>query len=151
KQIFLFTYHRVGDKQNAADITSEVFLKALEKIEGFVYKGLPLSAWLYRIAINECNEYFRKSRQQKLIVLNQATIERLVEEMGEKTSEGTNFQVLANAMRRLDDQSVQIIQLRYFEAMPFKEIGQVLDITENNAKVRLYRAIAKLRLKMGLK
>ena len=61
KKIFLFVLHRIGEKQISADITQQVFLKALMGLSKFQFKGLPFSAWLYRIAINECNDFFRKT------------------------------------------------------------------------------------------
>ena len=51
KKIFLFILHRVGDKAIAADITSQVFLKALININKFSFRGLPFSSWLFRIAL----------------------------------------------------------------------------------------------------
>lgn len=63
KKIFLFVLHRVGEKQISADITQQVFLKALTGLSKFQFKGLPFSAWLYRIAINECNDFFRKTKK----------------------------------------------------------------------------------------
>lgn len=151
RQILLFVMHRVGDKQNASDITSQVFLSALLKLEDFVYKGLPFSSWLYRIAINECNQFFRTSQKQRLVVLDQQVIDSLAEEMGDRSAGHINFDRLAAAIQQLEPDDVQLLQMRFFESMAFREIGEVLDITENNAKVRLYRLLDKLRTKMGLK
>lgn len=53
RRIFLFILHRVGDKATTADLTSQVFLKALLNLSGYNFRGLPFSAWLYRIASNE--------------------------------------------------------------------------------------------------
>jgi RNA polymerase sigma-70 factor, ECF subfamily len=66
KKIFLFVLRRVGEKEIARDITQQVFLKALNSIRKFQLRGLPFSAWLFRIAINECNDYFRKSKKALL-------------------------------------------------------------------------------------
>lgn len=150
-RIFLFVYHRVGDKENAADITSQVFLQALLKIKDFVYKGLPLSAWLYRIAINECNQFFRASQQQRLVILDHQTINHLAEEIGEHYPEDLNFEGLKKVVQKLNPDEIQLLQMRFFESMAFKQIADILAITENNAKVKLYRVLDKLRIKMGLK
>ena len=67
KRIFLFTYHRVEDRDIAADLTSQVFLKAMQRLHQFKFRGMPFSSWLYRIAINECTDYFRKTKEQTMI------------------------------------------------------------------------------------
>lgn len=54
KRIFLFVYHRVEDRDITADLTSQIFLKAMQRMHQFKFRGLPFSSWLYRIAINEC-------------------------------------------------------------------------------------------------
>lgn len=58
KKIYLFIFHRTGDKELAGDLSQQVFLKALKGISKFQLRGLPFSAWLYRIAINECTITF---------------------------------------------------------------------------------------------
>ncbi len=68
KKIFLFIFHRTGDKELTGDLTQQVFLKALKGISKFQLRGLPFSAWLYRIAINECNDFFRKSKRARVIL-----------------------------------------------------------------------------------
>lgn len=57
KPIFLFVLRRLSDKELAADVTSQVFLKALQGISKYVSQGVPFSAWLYRIAINEVSMF----------------------------------------------------------------------------------------------
>jgi RNA polymerase sigma-70 factor (ECF subfamily) len=57
-QIFRFIFKRTGDENIANDICSQVFLKAIQKIGTYEYKGVPFSAWLYRVASNEVAQYF---------------------------------------------------------------------------------------------
>jgi RNA polymerase sigma-70 factor (ECF subfamily) len=70
KRMFLFVYHRVNDKATSADITSQVFLKALLNINKFSFRGLPFSAWLFRIALNECNDFFRKNNRYRHVTMD---------------------------------------------------------------------------------
>src|ERR1700743_635244 len=62
--IFAYVYRRTADYDLAKDISAETFLKAFLKIGSFTWKGISLSSWLYRIAGNELNQYYRKSRYQ---------------------------------------------------------------------------------------
>lgn len=143
KQIFLFIFYRVKDKDTAADITSQVFLNALSNLDKYTYKGLPLSSWLYRIAINECNVHFRNRGQRQYILLDQVNYLILAEEMN--LFDDTDTAQLKKALLRLKPGELQAVELRFFESLSFNEVGQVLGISGNNAKVRVYRAIDKLR------
>ena len=67
ERIANFIYHRVDDKDLAFEITSQVFYKALDNIKKFRSQGVPFSAWLFRIATNEVNQYFRKNKRQRTL------------------------------------------------------------------------------------
>ena len=62
--IFGYAFRRTAEYDASRDIATETFLKAFLNIENFRWKGIPLSAWLYRIAANEINQYFRKKKYQ---------------------------------------------------------------------------------------
>lgn len=146
KRIFLFVYRKVNDKTLTADITSQVFLKALNGIRGYSSKGLPISSWLFRIAINECNIYFRKQAASRTVVLEDHHYATLTEGLVSFGDEGMGG--LHRAIRSLKEREIQLIELRFFEGMKFSEIAEILNITENNAKVRMYRVLEKLRKKL---
>lgn len=148
KRIFLFIYHRVGDKALAADIASQVFLKAMANLDSYVYKGLPFSAWLFRIAINECNAHFRKASTH-FLVLDDHHSELLHEEIHLNFEDDNND--LSNALKSLNHDEITLIELRFFEGLKFAEIAEVLSITENNSKVKLYRILDKLKKKIKYK
>src|SRR5689334_9065421 len=77
KKIYLFILRRVGNKDTAGDLSQQVFLKALSSIRSYEDRGYPLSVWLFRIAINQCNEFFRKSKTARTVVLTEASIEKV--------------------------------------------------------------------------
>src|SRR5689334_16691805 len=62
KPIFGYVFRRLGNYDVSRDIASETFLKAFLKIDTFKWKGISVSSWLYRIATNEMNMYFRKQK-----------------------------------------------------------------------------------------
>ena len=144
QQIFLFVFKRLNNEETAADVTSQVFLKAMTHLKKYKFQGVPFSAWLYRIAINEVNQHFRVQKGVRVISMESTDIAGMMEEVTEESSEESIRQMLS-AMKLLSPDEVQLIELRYFEKMPFKEIAQVYNITENNAKVRMYRLLSKLK------
>ena len=145
KKIFLFVLHRVGDKEISADITSQVFLKALVSLGKYKFRGLPFSSWLYRIAVNECNSYFRKNQRARLVILEDVHVENLYDEMFGESVEEELRRKLPSILEKLKPAELQIIELRFLEARPFREVAEILNITETYAKVRTYRILEKMR------
>jgi RNA polymerase sigma-70 factor (ECF subfamily) len=145
KRIFLFLLHRVGNKDVCADITAQVFLKALLNLESYSFRGLPFSSWLYRIAVNECNNFFRKNKRERLVVLEDEHAEILYDEIfGDSTREDLHRK-LPSILERLKPDELQIIELRFLEGRQFKEVSEILNISETYAKVRTYRILEKMK------
>lgn len=146
EQIFLFIFKRMRDEEQAADVTSQVFLKAINSIKRYKFKGVPYSSWLYRIALNEVNQFFRNNKAQRHISLESSGLHQLMEEV-EEARDDRQIQQMIQILDSLSPDEIQMIELRYFEKMPFKEIAAIYHITENNAKVRLYRILGKMKKK----
>ena len=145
RDIFLFILHRVGDKETTADLTSQVFLKALLNISQYEFRGLPFSAWLYRIASNECNDLFRKRKRVRMVVLEDGAAEELYEVMFENEARDELKQRLPRVLEQLKPAELELIELRYMESRPFREVADIMGITENNAKVKVYRILDKMK------
>lgn len=145
KKIFAFVRHRVGDKMTAADITQQVFLKAWMGLSKFQFKGLPFSSWLYRIAINECNDYFRRTKKIRYVALEDADISHLFEELTAEPSLEQLHVKLPDILQKLLPDELHFIELRYFEKRSFKEIGEIFGITDVNARVKTYRILEKMK------
>lgn len=150
EKVLKFVYQRINSKDEAYDITSQVFLKAMLHLNRYVFKGLPFSAWLYRIAINELNQLFRKNKTQRAINMEMEDVHSLIAEMKEENNEA-KINTMINSLTELDEDELQIIEMRFFEKRAFKEIGEILGITENNAKVKTYRILEKLKKVITLK
>lgn len=145
KAIFVFLLHRVGDKALTADLASQVFLKALTNLKNFRYQGVPFSAWLYRIAINESNEFFRKTKRYRLVSIDHSSVVDLYDELTSDSQLEDLHAKLPAILKTLTIDEIQLIELRFFEHRPFKVVAEILGITESNAKVKLYRLLEKMR------
>lgn len=144
EQIFRYLYTRVDNQHLAADLCSQVFYKAMLNIENYNYKGVPFASWLYRIAFNEMNMHFRRNSKDRTINIDSTTVYELEEEIEEDNSEENKVQLL-EALRGLPDEQLSLIEMRYFEKMSFQQISQIMGITENNAKVKVYRTLDKIK------
>ncbi len=144
RAIFVFIDRRTADRQTADDLTSQVFLKAMLNLPKYQFKGLPFSAWLYRIAANQVNEFYRNSNRRRVVSIGEEHLDRLFSEIS-ATGKTESSDLVSYLLNQLDQAEVTLLELRFFEDRPFKEIAFILDITENNAKVKTYRIIEKLR------
>ena len=144
EQIFRYVYQRMDDHELAFDVTSQVFVKAMSNLHKYEYRGVPFSSWLYRIAKSELYQAFRDRKARRTINVESMHIFEMIEEFEENESD-INKQKLINCLALLKHSDMQLIELRYFERRSYREIGEILEITENNAKVRAFRALERLK------
>lgn len=143
-RIFRYVFQRVEDEDTAADITSVVFSKALFSLNKYQFRGVPFSAWLFRVAQNELNQLFRKSKVQKVVNVPLENLAQIAEDAGEENLE-ERIKSLKIAMKGLSEDELELIEQRYFEERSYKEISEILDMEENNARVKTFRVIQKLK------
>lgn len=147
--IFRYIYKRVDEQEAAFDITSNVFTKALAALNKFEFRGVPFSSWLFRIAKSELYQSFRDKKASRTVNIDMVTIVQIVDDFCDDQSE-TNRQKLLQSLKLLKENELKLIEMRFFEKRSFREIGEILDLTENNAKVKTFRALIKLKKKFGL-
>jgi RNA polymerase sigma-70 factor, ECF subfamily len=144
KQIFGYVYQRMDCKDTAFDLTSQVFLKALTNLPKYQYKGVPFASWLYRIAHSEVMQLFRDQKSKRAINADIGDMRHICEEVEEPFFE-EYLPVIQKLIKELPEEDLQLIEMRFFEKRAFKDIAEILDITENNAKVRMYRVLERLK------
>ena len=144
EQIFRYVYQRMDDEETAFDVTSQVFMKALNNLNRYEFRGVPFSSWLYRIAKSELYQSFRDKKAERTVNIESCQLSEIIEEFEEDSTE-LNKKRLFESLAKLKEKDMQLIEMRFFEKRSFKEIGEILDITENNAKVKAFRAIEKLK------
>ncbi len=155
--IFNYVFRRVSNAHQARDIVSEVFFKALSKLHSFKWQNISIVNWLYRIASNEIALYFRNPNQKcesyeflKELNIQFKSTDGLEEELllaEEQMNANKEFQLIRSHLLELPSRDQDVIALRFFESRRIYEIAAILDITEDVAKARLYRAIKKLKKK----
>ena len=155
-RIFGYVLRRTANLEAAQDITSETFLKALSKLWQFRWRNISFSSWLYKIASNEINQYFRKAEYKK-----SASLEELQEQgfepisprdpeseliqAQEKLKQHQDFLEIQEKIVRLPAKHQEVIALRFFEQKQIKEIAGILGKKEGTVKSLLHRAVEKLR------
>jgi RNA polymerase sigma-70 factor (ECF subfamily) len=150
--IFGYVFRRVTDYDLARDIAAETFLKAFLKIKSFQWKGISISSWLYRIATNEVNQFFRKKKYKpeklgsiisgEIFLIHDSSREELEEEL----LHHQEFLQVQQQVKNLDTKYQEVIALRFFEGKDNKQIAEILDKPEGTVKSLLSRAIEKLKI-----
>ena len=144
EQIFRYIYQRMDDQDLAFDVTAQVFIKALNNLHKYEYRGVPFSSWLYRIAKSELYQAFRDRKARRTVNVESMHLFEMIEEF-EEDDNTANKRKLFQCLSLLKDSDLRIIEMRYFEKRSYREIGDILEISENNAKVRSFRALERLR------
>jgi RNA polymerase sigma-70 factor (ECF subfamily) len=144
ERICQYIYHRVEDKEVAFDLTSTVFYKALESLPKYKNKGFPFSSWLYRIAFNEIQQHYRRTKTQAVLSISSKGLNDLIENLPEYNYPITDVQ-LFEAIELLKEDEVELINMRYFENRSFKEIASFFEMGESACKMKLYRILEQIK------
>ena len=149
--IFGYCVHRLFERQTAEDVTSTVFLRAVENFGRFSGEHeKSFRNWLYTIASNAVNGYLRKSARRAIIfktVLEEAGKEK-PDEPPDKLDEG-ELLLLKEAVLALKPVYQTIITLRFFENLKLTEIAEVLGKSPVTVRSQLARALTKLERKLS--
>ncbi|HXP49372.1 MAG TPA: RNA polymerase sigma factor [Bacteroidia bacterium] len=156
KSIFGYILRRTGNFDDTADIAADTFLKAFKNISGFSYKGISVKVWLYRIATNEVNQYYRNRQKhnslfERIDFENKGNFKNLLsedrKELELELHKHEQFLAVLKELKTLPIKYQEVISLRYFEGKNNKEIVDILDINEGTLKSLLSRGLEKLREK----
>lgn len=145
-RIYNYIFYRTGNSHDAEDLTARVFYRALRHISNYQDRGLPFSAWLYRIAHNLVANWHRDNSRRHEIPLDDGFTLRFKGDQPEavvlKNEEQNN---LLSVIRRLHPDRQQLLILKFVEHLPNAEIGQVMGKTEGAIKSLYHRTLLSLR------
>lgn len=154
KPIFGYIFRRTGNFDDAADIAADTFFKAFKHIDSFSYNGISIKIWLYRIATNETNLYFRHKQKhnslfERIDFENKTDFNLFLQddkkELELELQKHDQFLEVLKNLKTLSTKYQEVIALRYFEGKQNKEIAEILNINEGTLKSLLSRGLEKLR------
>ncbi len=145
--VYRYLHRRTLSKEVSEDLTSTVFLKALESIRSFDPQKGVFRAWLYRIARNALIDFYRSHAQKTVSIENvwDVASEDVTSLSAERSIDAAK---LHEAMKILTPDQREIVMLRVWEGLSYAEIAEITGKSEGNAKVIFSRAIAGLRAKL---
>jgi RNA polymerase sigma-70 factor, ECF subfamily len=145
ERVYAFVGRRVRQRAEVQDLTAEVFRRALEGLGRFEWRGVPFSAWLFRIATNAISNHRQRAARE--------TIQSDAEEPAASPAPGVeslDYRVaLYRLVRDLPDDQRRVIEMRFAEEKGIREIAEAMGRTEGAVKQLQFRAIQNLRERMG--
>ena len=143
-KIARYAYIRIGDRSEAEDIAGEVFLKALESLKTYQERGIPMQAWLFKIAHNLVVDHLRKVTKNKMVPIE--TIEIRDEADPEAAAEmKMELERVTVAMQSLTEEQREVMRLRFFGGLTSREVGGLLSKSDGAVREMQRAALEKLR------
>ncbi|NLG73681.1 MAG: sigma-70 family RNA polymerase sigma factor [Chloroflexi bacterium] len=146
-RIYSYIYYRTGSTLDAEDLTERVFMRAMRHITRYKDRGLPFSAWLYRIAHNLVANWHRDNSRRKEVPLDDGLFNyHAAGELPEhEVLQAEERERLLRVIRCLPPERQQLLILKFVEHLSNAEIGQIMGRTEGAVKSLYHRTLLSLR------
>ena len=149
ERVYKFSSYRVNNKEDAHDITSNIFIKIYKNIDTYNEDKSHLAVWIFTIARNTIYDYYRKKNKFKMISIDKFkdffSSEKYVEDNIEKLEE---YDYLRLKVQELEEKEKMLISYKYGAELTNIEIASLMDISVSNVGVINHRAVKKLRSEM---
>lgn len=149
--ILRYCIRRVGQRNRAEDLTSTVFLNVAKSIADFPAETFQeFRRWVFKIATNEVHADFRRTARRQELMDRAAETGRVGEpaETIDLRAEEDDYSDLRQAIGRLNEKIQAIITMRFFSALPYEDIAQILNISAGAARTAAHRALEQIRLEL---
>ena len=149
-RIFNYVYYRTGNLHDAEDLTARVFQRAMNHIRNYTDRGVPFSAWLYRIAHNLVANWHRdRSRRQEIPINDVPVLPSKGDHPERNLVRSQEEEALLKLIRRLPGERQNLLILKFVENMSNAEIGAIMGRSEGAVKSLYHRTLLSLRDQLG--
>jgi len=139
-----YVYVRIGNRTEAEDLAGEVFLRALESLKSYKERGIPMQAWLFRIAHNLVVDHLRRVTKRKTVPIDTVQVEAEADPVT-VAENNIKFQRVTKAMEQLTGEQREVLELRFFGGLTSKETGGILNKSDGAVREMQRAGIEKLR------
>jgi RNA polymerase sigma factor (sigma-70 family) len=144
KPIYYFVLRILKHPSEAEDTVQKIFLLAYQNIKGFRSEST-FKTWLYRIGVNQCNNFFRQNKNREFASIDELPLADLTVDQEGEVAEKETLDTLRKAIERLPHKQRKVVTLRIYQELSFEEIGAALAMRANSAKVNFHHALEKLK------
>ena len=147
--IYRFVAIKVGSREEAEDITHQVFLSAWQKVRSYKHRGYPFSSWLYRIARNQVIDHYRAKKSEVSIDKIDPELFASAERSSDNLAEKFQLEKVRKAIAELKPDYQDVVIMRFVEDISLKEAAAILKKSEGAIKLIQHRAIKELKKVLG--
>lgn len=144
-KIYRFVLIKVGRREEAEDLTHQVFLNAWQKISNYKDLGFPFSSWLYRIARNQVIDHYRTRKQEVSLEEVDAEISTDFGLNEKNIDDKRQLEKVMEALRGLREDYQEILIMRFVEDLSVKETAAAVEKSEGAVKLMQHRAVKELK------
>lgn len=149
--IFRYVFLKVGNKQDAEDLTHEVFLSAWQNLGDYRPQGHPFSSWLYQIAHNRVIDHYRTKKSHLDLEMVDESFVRLASTTERDLDLAMDMGKVMVAIKKLKEDQQDVLLMRFVEDLSHKEIAEIIGKNEGAVRLIQHRALAELRESLGSK
>lgn len=148
-RIYRFIYVKVGNREEAEDLTHQVFVSAWTNVGRYRDRGFPFSSWLYRIARNEVIDYYRTRKPD--IILTEEEEGALPDGKDQDLALEGQFAIeqVTAAIRMLKQEYQDVILMRFVDELTIREVAKVVQKSEGAVKLMQHRAVKALKKQLN--
>jgi RNA polymerase sigma-70 factor (ECF subfamily) len=150
-RVYRFVNARLSNVEDAEDVTTEIFLRIIDGIGSFTWRGIPFGAWVFRIARNEVISHVRKQKSRASTTELTDSTPATIPDHADEVEQQLTFEMVKGLIEGLPEAQRQVVTLRFIAGLSVAETAGALQKTENNVKVLQHKAIAKLQVMVGRK
>ena len=144
KRIFNFLARMTMDRELAEDLTQNVFLRII-KYRTSYKEGARFQSWIYQVARNVFSDHYQANKNRFSDFVDVEKVSDYMEDISESEMWDEREKLLHKSLARLADEQRELLILTRFQQMKYEEVAQIMNTTVANIKVKVHRAIAKLR------
>lgn len=151
KYVYSLCYRYTYDEQDSMDMVQEIFIKVFKNIDKF-QEHMPFHPWIRKITVNTCIN-FKKCKKSNVISINQeygedSTLEETIPDdmtIDKEIERFSNKEIIDKALKILKPDQKLVIMLRYYEDLPYEEIGVLINKPIGTVKTDIHRAKIRMR------
>lgn len=140
--VYRYCYFRVGNKNDAEDLTSQIFLKAYEGLSFYRHRGY-FSAWLFSIARARVTDFYRKQKKDLPIFEANEIPDEI--DLSAQVAKNMVLNQVHTIIHKLSDKDQELIRLRFVAGLTYREIGDLLHRKEDTVRKAVSRILERIK------
>jgi len=143
--IYRFVLVKVTDKEEAQDLTHEVFLSAWQNLKNYKHQGFPFSSWLYQIARNKVIDHYRTKKDHSDIYEIDESFVKVAAAVDTNLDIRLVMEQVKTALHQLSDEQQDVIMMKFIEDLSNEEIAKAMNKSEGAIRLLQHRAVNNLK------